>query len=406
MIKNTSILSFVNTIFLIAFSATIALFFFFMNFDKERHLNISKQRYSLIANAFLKDLVFFPSNVELNKLYTKFEVKEITNFDTKLKIINKAKVLHTDESEIGRVRILSYRTNLYVYIQRFGYNLLLIDIAQRPYSILLASIALSGVILLLIILYYIVRRKLSPLKRLNETIENFSKGDFSVEIIQDSRDEVGTIAHTFNDAKEYINRLIESKNLFMRNIMHELKTPIAKATILAEYMEDKEKKETMKKALNSMNSLLTQLARIEELSTFVYKLERKDVKFHEIITNACENLFIEDEDTIIYEDKNLVVNADVPLFSVAVQNLIDNGIKFSSDNRVEVVTEGGVIKIISKSPKLTHKLTHYVEPFVQERKNSQGFGLGLYIVNEILKLHSFDFAYEFKDEKSYFIIIL
>ena len=78
------------------------------------------------------------------------------------------------------------------------------------------------------------KRKLRPLKILNKQIIEFSNGNKDIKLNYTSTDEIGTIAKSFNEAINIINNQSKSKDLFMRNMMHELKTPITKAMFIAE----------------------------------------------------------------------------------------------------------------------------------------------------------------------------
>jgi two-component system OmpR family sensor kinase len=49
-------------------------------------------------------------------------------------------------------------------------------------------------------------------------------------------------------------------------------------------------------------------------------------------------------------------------------------------------------------------LSYYTEPFTQEQKKSDGFGLGLYIVQSILDLHQYKFSHYYKYGQNIFVI--
>ena len=83
-----------------------------------------------------------------------------------------------------------------------------------------------------------MKRKLKPLKVLNKQLIEFSNGNKDIKLNYTSTDEVGTIAKSFNEAINIINNQSKSKDLFMRNMMHELKTPITKAMFIAETLDD------------------------------------------------------------------------------------------------------------------------------------------------------------------------
>ena len=80
-----------------------------------------------------------------------------------------------------------------------------------------------------------------------------------------SNDEVGTIAKNFNEAINIINNQSKSKDLFMRNMMHELKTPITKAMFIAETLEDDKTRENLQRAFRRMDDIIKELATVENL---------------------------------------------------------------------------------------------------------------------------------------------
>ena len=97
---------------------------------------------------------------------------------------------------------------------------------------------------------------------------------------------------------------------------------------------------------------------------------------------------------------------DIDLFCIVLKNLLDNAVKFNTKKEIVAVANEQEIKIISYGEKLKHTLDYYTEPFSQEEKRSDGFGLGLYIVKTILDLHHFNFSYHYTEGKNIFTINL
>ena len=103
-----------------------------------------------------------------------------------------------------------------------------------------------------------------------------------------------------------------------------------------------------------------------------------------------------------FDNKKLEVN--FKLFSIAVKNLIDNAIKYSSDKKVIVKVQDEDIIFENLGKELEFNLEKYYEPFfANEEKVKNSFGLGLYIVNNILKANNYTLAYEYKNGKNIFI---
>jgi two-component system OmpR family sensor kinase len=100
------------------------------------------------------------------------------------------------------------------------------------------------------------------------------------------------------------------------------------------------------------------------------------------------------------------LNADTAMFSVALKNLIDNAIKFSPNKHAIIKANKQRVDIISDGEPLKYELEYYTEPFSQEEKRSDGFGLGLYIVKTIANLHGYKLVYNHTKGKNTFSILI
>jgi two-component system OmpR family sensor kinase len=403
--KNISIIAFINTIFIIAFMAIMTTFYLFISWDKERHIIYEKQRYTVMADAFLSGLQFSPTKKQLQELYRYFNVESVYKPEDKLDIVNNAKLLYVKESSFGRVRIFVTKKAKYIYVQNYGYNLMLKDLKPKKYNQEIALFLLGLISMIMVFLYTTLIRKLLPLKRLNKQVMAFANGDMDVKIEGYGNDEIGKIAKSFDYAIQSIKKHINSKNLFMRNMMHELKTPITKGRIVVETLEDEEDREVLIRAFERMNEIITELAQVEKITSKNVKHHIEKVQFSTIVEGA-KALLLDQDEHIISKYQEFELEADVRLFTVALKNLLDNGIKFSVDKRVIIEADETRIDIISKGDALKEPLEYYIEPFSQGAKRDEGYGLGLYIVKSILDIHHYRFKYRHDGTRSIFSILL
>ena len=405
MIRNISISAFINTIFILALIAISITFAIFIKLDKQR-FNISMQKkYELVAENLLKTLDTNPSNNGIKIILKQFKMQPVYSDEFALTILNEAKLIVIRKYTNGMYRIFSLEDNLYTYVQKDGYNLMIQDTQNYSYNLLIISLAIALSIGVLYSLYYILKKKLKPLRNLNQEIKKFSEGDLNINIISNSKDEIGTIAKSFDEAITHINNQTKSKELFMRNMMHELKTPITKAMFIAETLEDDKKKETLQRAFQRMDDIIKELAMVERLTsnnTLVYK---EATNFFKIYQKTIEITLLS-PDKISAKINDFKLNADISMLSIALKNLIDNAIKFSPNRHAIVVANRNRIDVISKGEKLKNKLEYYTEPFSQEEKRSDGFGLGLYIVKTIANLHGYRLVYQHNEEKNIFSILI
>ncbi len=403
--RNISVNTFINILFALVLSLLITALFFFISWDKERQKRDEISRYQLISNALLSTAQLNPSKDEVEKFYKNSRVRPVAINANRLLILSRGKVIFEGESVYGRMQIFAIGDNHYIYLQRYGYNLMLKDIKSNNIRIKVTILVAILVGFLFIFLYIAITRKLSPLKKLNKQILEFAKGDMNIKITYKSNDEIGQIAQSFDNAIHHIKTLLESKNLFMRNMMHELKTPITKGRIAVEMIEDGNSKKTLIRAFERMNELIGELAYIERITTQSFKPKLKEININDIIEDSLTLLLCNREKiTIKTENERLVT--DGKLLSLALKNLIDNAIKYSEDFSTIITSDRKSIKVYSKGRSLEHPLEYYLEPFTQEEKRQKGFGLGLYIVNNIVKRLDYKLNYSYKDGNNIFEIIL
>ena len=405
MIRNISISTFVNIIFTLAFVSIFLTFAMFIRYEKERHDLSVQDRYEMIAENFLILFQDHPNTQRLNELYKKFNVKPIEDRDRKLEIINNAQELKITQNYLGTYRVYRFDDMYYIYVQRYGYNIILKDTKHHNYNFafIIAGFVLS--LIIFIFLYEILNRKLRPLKLLNRQIIEFSNGNKDIKLEYKSNDEVGTIAKNFNEAINIINNQSKSKDLFMRNMMHELKTPITKAMFIAETLEDDKTRENLQRAFRRMDDIIKELATVEKLTSKNTMIYKEKINFLSIFKKTTDLMLI-NPDNIEQKIEDFWFEADIYMISIALKNLIDNAIKFSTNKKAIIEANKSFIKVISQGEPLKNELSFYTDAFYQEDKRSSGFGLGLYIVKTIVNLHKFSLDYGYVDGKNCFMIKL
>jgi len=404
--KNLSVTTFIHILFSLAIAILIAMLFIFVSWDKDSNRIKEINHYKLIADAFLSKVQLNPSKKKLEKLYEDFSVRPIPKDQSADEITQNGKTVFTGKSVFGQVRVFQTASNHYIYVERMGYNIMLEDARPKNYTLhMVISVGLL-LIALLLVLYLAILRKLYPLKKLHNEIEKFANGETNIDIpCEGNNDEIGKIARSFDKAIQHINQLTASKNLFMRNIMHELKTPITKGRIVAESIDEGKLKTILIRAFDRMNELISELAQVERITTSTFEPVNEHTKMSEVFHQSNRMLMTESS-KIDVEYKDFVLYTDIKLLALAIKNLVDNAIKYSKDKKALFRATPDSIDILSKADPLLHPIEYYVEPFAQEQKRKSGFGLGLYIVYSILNKLGYRLEYRHENEYNYFSICL
>lgn len=403
--KNFSISTFINIVFILAFAFITMSFLLFVKLDQEKFERDKHQRYTLIANSFLSGFQFFPTQERLSELYTQFSVSPVTQRIDKLNIINNAKETMLQNTVFGSARVFKQNDEYYIYVQKLSYNILLKDLKAREYNRGIGLLIYLASLLVFFLLFILIKKKFRPLRELNKQIQQFSDGNTNIKLEFTTNDEIGKIAKNFNHALVNINNLTKSKNLFMRNMMHELKTPITKAMFIAETIPDDNSRIILQKAFKRMDSIIKELATVEKLTSNMNVLYKEKISFFELYTKTL-NILLIDSTKVSSKINDFDCFVDISLFSIALKNLIDNAIKFSPNSHAIIKATKDSIEVISSGDELKYDLEYYTEPFSQEEKRKDGFGLGLYIVKTTVELHGYSLEYRYENGANHFIINL
>ena len=269
------------------------------------------------------------------------------------------------------------------------------------------SLILFVIDFLLIRFLLSLRKKLKPLFVLKENMILLSQGNFSISTKTTGKDEISQVANEFDNAIKQLRELRESRNLFLRNIMHELKTPITKGKLITDMYDECERKHILIRVFQRLEYLLSEFSKIEELTSGKINLQKDNYPAYDLIEQAFDILLLDDNKIEIFDNYNLFLNVDFELFSIALKNLIDNAISYNTNGNPEIFIEKDFIKIVNKGEKLTKDIEDYYKPFNHEYEDaSSGLGLGLYISNNIIKIHNFKLEYEYIDNYHNFVIKL
>jgi two-component system, OmpR family, sensor kinase len=393
-----SIITKIILVFIISITLFIAVFIAYFYYEKSQINSDIKNKYANISK-YIKD----------NKLDLQ-EVIEYTK-ELNLQAVENPQLLFEKPNIIDAgpgFEIIKDNDIFYLHLHTPFFRILLKDLSIYKQNYLGFWI-LSFVFIIFVFSFMWIIKALSPLKQLKEKIELFSNGNLNIDCKSDKKDEIAQVSNEFNNAAKKISLLLESRQLFLRTIMHELKTPIAKGRIVAELIDDEKQKNRVTIIFEKLNYLVNDFAKIEELISGNYSINKYPSTVKNVVEKAIELMMLDKvEDKIQYENiSKTKIEVDSTLISMAIKNLLDNALKYSSDKKVIIKEEDNKLLIISEGNKLEKPLEEYFKPFHNDTNSkNHGMGLGLYIVHSILQMHDLNLKYNFIDNKNIFTIHL
>ena len=307
-----------------------------------------------------------------------------------------------EKDEFKRYAVDTYRLKRIIIINNDRFKLILENKNKAKFPIKRAII-FSIVFLLIILLYLWIMKSFKPLSELKSKIQTFSQGNLDIDCKSDKEDEIAEVANEFDHAVTMLRELLHSRQLFLRAIMHELKTPIAKGRLVSEMLGDEKNKARMHSIFERLNLLIDEFAKIEKITSKNFDLSIKPYKMSDLLEASTDMLMIENPKRLITTkiEKDYSVEVDFELFTLVIKNLLDNGIKYSTDKHIVVVISENKLEIINHAEALNEPLENYFKPFHTSKK---GLGLGLYIVKSILDIHQMELDYTHEDGQNIFTI--
>jgi two-component system OmpR family sensor kinase len=233
------------------------VFWEFFKLNKQQYVDHIFNRQAVIMQIYRNHL---QKKSSLVMLEANLAVYNLLNIDEKNKqklVLTKSKVLKSREFRKVLESIKLYRRDfytrrtirdfttsmlelnkkIYFYIQGPSRSILILDEQLKPYIYWNLISAYLTIIAIILFSFFLILQRLRPLIRLRKEIALYGDGHMNISFKTTGQDEIALISNELESTKCKINNILESRTLFLRNIMHELKTPIAKGTIATQMLQ-------------------------------------------------------------------------------------------------------------------------------------------------------------------------
>jgi len=259
------------------------------------------------------------------------------------------------------------------------------------------------VMLMLLLIHFIIRKQLQPLKALTDRLDEQAVTQLTALPDSDIPEEIVPFISSINTLLARTRQSIQKQHRFIADAAHELRTPITALSLLAENVERagsenerRERQGKLRQGLDRISRLIIQLLDLARLQSDASGPTTVQ-SFNTIVQNTIAELFPLAEAKQVdlgmaRQEPVMVMDQDGRLGQL-VRNAIDNAIRYSPPcSRVDVglyVNAGNAVFCVEDSgagiPE--DELKQVMEPFYRNPGTSQpGNGLGLAICQEIAQL--------------------
>ena len=243
--------------------------------------------------------------------------------------------------------------------------------------------------------YPFVRRLTRRLETLKRGVEAFGRGALDRRVPVEGRDEVATLATSFNLAAERVEALVRSHKSLLANASHELRSPLARLKMATSMLPDAapQEREHLRSEIN------TDIAELDELVDEVLLASRLEAAPQPDHLESVDllALAVEEGARVDARVEGAVANVrgEERLLRRALRNLLENARRYGGGEiRVDVedkAAAGVEIRVSDNGPGVPEAFCERIfEPFFRlpgHAERAGGVGLGLALVRQIVERH-------------------
>ncbi len=258
---------------------------------------------------------------------------------------------------------------------------------------------LGRILILLLLGFLALSWIFRPLRWLMRGVWEISNGNLDFQFPSGARGEVGYLADQFNRMVRRVREMVESKARLVRDVSHELRSPLARVKVAVEMMPRGALKSSVMQDIAEMEIMLTEILEGEQLRN-----SNGGLRMEKVALSALAR-----ETVAKYQGRRpglrlkaraprLVLRADPARLRTVLGNVAENALKYSRGSRkpveMELRREEGraVVEIRDHGVGVPEAEQEKVfEPFYRvdqsRAKKTGGYGLGLSLCREIMRAH-------------------
>jgi signal transduction histidine kinase len=272
-----------------------------------------------------------------------------------------------------------------------------LTISWRHYARITAGVV-GNLLIVVLFSVWIARSIVVPLTRLSAAIESLGRNREPTLIEEMRLPEYAAIAETFNTMQLRLKRFIDERMGMLAAISHDLRTPLTRLRLMAEYTENPEQREQLLLNVNEMETMVGDALAFMGAEARSEKVEVVDLA---VLLISLTDEYCDFGERVSYSGPE---HADLPCRPVALKrafsNLIANGCKYGGavEIRLVVMADAFAVDIHDEGegipPEYEDKAFQPFERLETSRsRETGGSGLGLAISRDIVSSHAGEISF-------------
>jgi signal transduction histidine kinase len=297
------------------------------------------------------------------------------------------KLYNNNQEHIGFIQLSTLKDR---FAQVFE-NLILVNAAIFPIALILIFIASL----------WIANKSFAPVRKIIEVADKISASNLSerIHFHSDPQDDLTKLKNTLNNLFDRLESQIKQMSEFTDNASHQLMTPLTALNTELEYQikvhsNSKEILSPLKELKETTNQMISIVKALLILSKDAKSISNNNSVFN--LSNLLNNklaAFYKQQNLNINSENNLYLRGSEEFFLIAIQNIVDNAVKYSNNKIVNIsakLSEHNLIIQISDcgvgipDAEKEKIFERFFRGMQAENLGVKGYGLGLSLAQFII----------------------
>ena len=239
------------------------------------------------------------------------------------------------------------------------------------------------------------RRLLVPVRRLADAARHLGLDPHAPFLPETGPKELRAIVAAFNAMVGRLRRFIADRTQMMAAMSHDLRTPLTRLRLHAEFVSDPEQRRKMLADIAAMDEM------IESTLSFAADEARQEprrrIDIASLVATICDDMTDLGHKVLYRGPSHLVLSCQPGQIRRALTNLVDNAIKYASTAEISLLESPELIEILIRDdgPGIPEAEQEAVfQPFYRlersRNRNTGGIGLGLAVARAVVRAHGGD----------------
>jgi signal transduction histidine kinase len=262
-------------------------------------------------------------------------------------------------------------------------------------------LSLAGLAIVLTGSYFTIRHQLLPIRQIQKCVKRMSNAELEHRINRSGSSDLDVLSQSIDSMADRLQALLDAKRQLLMALSHELRSPVTRARVTTELLEETKHKERLLDDLQNMERIINDIMESERLQSSHTVLNKQPVDVHFILSDEVNRLCPGVTLKSAKKPSGYHIEADEARLRIVFRNLLLNTIQHGNSNSeepdidVSLVDESEIIEVVIRDhgngigpEQLKYVTDPFYRPDPSRSRDTGGFGMGLTLAKLITEAHA------------------